>query len=96
MKIILYAILMFTDIETPISQLILNCTEEVTNWQFVLQALVGETGAKKGLLSLRNDHDCKLFLPPDFSISPFNVGFDEDAARSYLTTYASLDVWCDV
>jgi DNA-binding CsgD family transcriptional regulator len=82
-----------------LSALVLNSAANHNEWQKVLEALVNATGARYGVMSLRDLDTAGMSFPEETATSlsaPLIVGIEPDFIASYFDHYWALDAWTDV
>ncbi|CAM3616730.1 hypothetical protein VA7868_02974 [Vibrio aerogenes CECT 7868] len=80
-------------------QLLKKTITDVSLWHDVLQHIIHCTGAKKGMIMLRDKYSAQLYIPNDLYAelkSPMLCGFSVDEIDDYLTHYYQQDPWTEI
>jgi DNA-binding CsgD family transcriptional regulator len=81
-----------------LQQAIYKTIESIELWQDVLQLFCTLTGAKKGIITLRDRTTAELVIPNDVESdlsSPLLYGFSNEEIGSYIGHYIAYDPWTE-
>lgn len=79
-----------------LNALLLDAIPDVRNWGRVIQEILKETGAAKGVLALRMNYTADFRLPAKVLESPLVVNFEPEFIESYVERYRALDPWTEI
>ncbi len=81
-----------------LQEAIYNTIEDIELWQEVLHLIANLTGARKGIITLRDRSTAELVIPTDvrsdFS-SPLLYEFTEQEVESYVSHFIQFDPWTE-
>lgn len=81
------------------SALVLRAATDESEWRSVLKSLIAATGARIGVMSLRDLDTAELAFPNTAATTlsaPLIVGIEAEFVSSYFDHYAALDTWTEV
>lgn len=85
--------------EQTLEDLIYETIFDINKWHDVLKAIIGATGASRGIITLRDRLTAELVVPKDIRqelASPLVYGFSEEEVYSYIEHYIHHDPWTEI